>query len=112
MQVLIETRDPQALPLRDFAETRLRFALRRLSGWVSRAKVQLSDVNGPRGGVDKRCRIELHTAAGGPVVVSSVAHDWRAALADALGRAQIAALRLTQRRSGFARRRRSIDPSS
>ncbi len=39
--------------------------MRRLAWLVPRAKVQLSDVNGPRGGVDKRCRVELSTDGAG-----------------------------------------------
>lgn len=93
MQVLIETRAPQAAPMREWVERRLRFTMRRLSARVPRARVHLSDVNGPRGGLDKRCRIELQLDAVGPVVVTSVARDWPGALDLALGRAQSALAR-------------------
>lgn len=105
MQVQIETRAVQAAPLREFAEQRLRFAMRRLSGLVSRARVQLSDVNGPRCGLDKQCRVELQTAAGRPVVVTSVARDWQGALEQALSRAHVALTRTWQRRPGHGRPR-------
>jgi hypothetical protein len=72
MQVLFRSRDPRAAVFRNGAERRVRFVLRRLSQRVTRADVQFSDVNGPRGGVDKRCQIELRAAGGGAVVVSSV----------------------------------------
>ena len=52
MQVLFESRDPAGAQLRGVAEHRVRFVMRRLTWLVPRAKVQLSDVNGPRGGVD------------------------------------------------------------
>ena len=71
MQVLFKSRHPQATDLRDMAEHRVRFVLRRLGWQVPRAAVQLSDVNGPRGGIDKRCQVELRTdgpAASSPVV--------------------------------------------
>ena len=42
-----------------------------LAWLVPRARVQLSDVNGPRGGVDKRCQVELRTAGTGTVVINS-----------------------------------------
>jgi hypothetical protein len=87
MQVLFESRDPQGSQLRELAVRRVRFAMRRLTWLVPRAKVQLSDVNGPRGGVDKRCQIELKTAAAGTVVITAVARDWRSALDSALTRA-------------------------
>ena len=87
MQVLFKSRHPQATELRDLTERRVRFVLRRLAWLVPRAEVQMSDVNGPRGGVDKRCQVELRTDGAGSVVVASVANDWRTALDNALARA-------------------------
>lgn len=87
MQVLFESRDPQGAQLRELAERRVRFVMRRLTWLVPRAKVQLSDVNGPRGGVDKCCQVELKTESSGTVVITSVARDWRSALDSALARA-------------------------
>jgi len=97
MQVLFESRSPEAVALRGMAVRRTRFVMRRLHWMVPRARVHLDDVNGPRGGVDKRCRIELSAAAGEPVVVTSMATDWRRALDAALARAARALLRLWQR---------------
>ena len=77
MQVLFKSRHPQAGELRELAERRVRFVLRRLGWLVPRAEVLMSDVNGPRGGIDKRCQVELRTDGAGPVVVTSVAKDWR-----------------------------------
>jgi hypothetical protein len=48
MQVLFESWGPEAIAMRDLAEKRLRFSMRRLTWLVPRAKVQLLDVNGPR----------------------------------------------------------------
>ena len=87
MQVLFKSRHPQATELRDLTERRVRFVLRRLGWLVPRAEVQMSDVNGPRGGIDKRCQVELRTDGAGSVVVASVASDWRAALNKALAKA-------------------------
>ncbi|MEY4749354.1 MAG: hypothetical protein RIQ60_1568 [Pseudomonadota bacterium] len=87
MQVLFETRHPEARTLRDFAIRRTVFVMRRVVVQVPRARVLLSDLNGPRGGVDKRCQVELLTDGAGPVVTQATAHSWRAALAEALARA-------------------------
>lgn len=87
MQVLFRTREPEGLQLREQVERRVRFVFRRLGWQVPRAEVQLSDLNGPRGGRDKRCQLELRTEGRGLVVVSSVASDWRTALNEALARA-------------------------
>ena len=105
MQVLFKSRHPQATDLRDLTERRVRFVLRRLGWLVPRADVQMSDVNGPRGGIDKRCQVELRTDGAGSVVVASVANDWRTALDNALARAARFLMRLW-RRSTDARRMR------
>lgn len=97
MQVLFKSRHPQATELRDLAERRVRFVLRRVGGLVPRAEVQMSDVNGPRGGIDKRCQVELRTDGAGSVVVASVASDWRTALDNALARAARLLMRLCKR---------------
>jgi hypothetical protein len=87
MQITFECRDVDGSQMRDLSEARLRFSLRRLTAWVPRAKVQFSDVNGPRGGVDKRCQVELSTNSAGTVVIASLARDWRTALDRSLSRA-------------------------
>ncbi len=97
MQVLFKSLDPHATELRDLTERRVRFTLRRLGWLVPRAEVQMSDVNGPRGGVDKRCQVELRTDGAGYVVVTSVAKDWRTALDQALARAARFLMRLWRR---------------
>ena len=106
MQVLFKSRHPQATELRDLTERRVRFVLRRLGWLVPRAEVQMSDVNGPRGGIDKRCQVELRTDGAGSVVVASVASDWRTALDNALARAARFLIRLWRRANDSRRMRR------
>lgn len=97
MQVIFESRDADGSEMRDLSVERVRFALRRLTALVPRAKVQFSDVNGPRGGVDKRCQVELSTEAAGTVVIASLARDWRTALDRSLIRATRVLTRSLQR---------------
>ena len=106
MQVLFKSRHPQATELRDLTERRVRFVLRRLGWLVPRAEVQMSDVNGPRGGIDKRCQVELRTDGAGSVVVASVASDWRAALNKALAKAARFLMRGLRRGADSKRMRR------
>lgn len=47
-------------PLREHIERRTQLSLSRLSERISRIEIYLSDLNGPRGGVDKHCKIEVH----------------------------------------------------
>ena len=104
MQVLFESRDPQAAPMRDWAERRVRFVMRRLSGGLLRARVQLSDDNGPRGGVDKCCHLALAARDGRVVAVSTRAAHWRAAVDLALARAARSLLRHWQRQHSVQQR--------
>ena len=108
MQVLFKSRHPQATDLRDLTERRVRFVLRRLGWLVPRAEVQMSDLNGPRGGIDKRCQVELRTDGAGSVVVASVARDWRTALDNALARAARFLMRLRHRGSDSRRMRQRL----
>lgn len=97
MQIIFESRDADGAQMRDLSVARMRFALRRLSTFVPHAKVQFSDINGPRGGVDKRCQVELTTEKAGTVVIASLARDWRTALDRSLGRATQVLTRSLQR---------------
>lgn len=108
MQVLFKSRHPQATELRDLTERRVRFVLRRLGWLVPRAEIQMSDVNGPRGGIDKRCQVDLRTDGAGSVVVASVASDWRTALDNALARAARFLMRLWRRWSDSRRFRQRL----
>ena len=56
---------------------RLRRALGRLRGLVTRVKVRLDDINGPAGGVDKRCSVEVLVRGSSPVAVSATARSWQ-----------------------------------
>jgi hypothetical protein len=108
MQVSIVVRHhPGAALLRSFAERRTRFAFRRMQWIVPRAHVELADENGPRGGPDKRCSVRLQPVGGEPVVVTTIASDWRSAIESALQRAGRSLLRACERRragDGLARR--------
>ncbi len=70
MRIEVRTRNlAGAEGLRQHAGRRLRFALGRFDTVVERVRVRLEDINGPRGGVDKRCRIVVNLKAAGEVVV-------------------------------------------
>lgn len=46
--------------LRELIQRRASFALSRVASRLSRLELHLADVNGPRGGVDKRCGVLIH----------------------------------------------------
>lgn len=97
LQIIFESREADGTQFHDASIARVRFALRRLTTLVIRAKVQFSDINGPRGGVDKRCQVELKTEMVGTVVIASLARDWRTALDRSLARATRVLTRSLQR---------------
>ena len=58
MHIGIQTRGFKiTMSLQNYCDRRLRFALGATSGKVRNVLVRLTDQNGPRGGVDKRCAI-------------------------------------------------------
>ena len=103
MEISVESRTGSS-ELRFAAERRARFVFRRLHWLAPRARIELQDVNGPRGGVDKLCSVSLDVPGGPPLVVTSLAQDWRIALDTALHRAARGLLRLWRRRQARARR--------
>jgi putative sigma-54 modulation protein len=77
---------------------RVQTALSHVAGQLGRVVVRILDANGPRGGLDKTCSIQL-AAPGRPVlVVSAAADDYYAAVDLAARRVGRAASRLLQRR--------------
>lgn len=55
--------------LRNYAERRLRFSVRRLDHHIKRLRIYVEDLNGSRGGIDKRCRIIAQIAPSGNLVI-------------------------------------------
>lgn len=99
MNIIVETqaRTDDAQSLRATSLARLQFALRRLRSSVDGARISLTDTNGPRGGVDKHCQVQLHLQPGGTVLVNARADNWRSALEQAIQRVvQLVLRRLKQ----------------
>ena len=67
----------------NYAQQRMQLAMAYCSGHVNRVVMRLSDINGPRGGADKRCHIQVVLAGIPDVVV----HDTEVNLYDAIDRA-------------------------
>ncbi len=113
MKVIVESRNAEGSALRSMAETRLRFVLRRLAWLVRTASVRMSDVNGPRGGIDKQVRVELHVSGARALIVSATSGDWRAAVDAAIGRAaRMLARNLRRRRQATPPRLSGMDPEA
>lgn len=66
---LVSHRIPRDSELAQHIHRRLHFALGRFAARIERVRVTVADVNGPRGGVDKRCSIHVHIPPLAPVIV-------------------------------------------
>lgn len=94
--------------LRTHLEERLSLALGHFDSHVEVVRVYLRDVNGPRGGLDKQCRIVVALNRRGRVVVTGMDTDIAAAVNSAATRAGVAVKRHVKR--GRARRRPTRRP--
>ena len=68
------------------AKRLLKFSMSRFEGAVTRVKIHFSDVNGPKGGIDKRCRISVKLKKAGQVLVLSEGENYIVALSNCLDR--------------------------
>ncbi len=76
MRIDIQARGfPLTAPLLDHTERRLRFALTRTSNRITRVVVRLGDTNGPRGGADKFCRMQVFLEHAPPVLIEDAGAD-------------------------------------
>lgn len=80
--------------IRDYAQRRLKTALGRYQALLASVQVQLADVNGPRGGVDKHCVVEV----GGPTLAPIIVRERDVDLYVAIDRAADRIDRATGRR--------------
>jgi putative sigma-54 modulation protein len=76
---------------------RIRFDLDRFTHLVRSIRVLLADENGPKGGQDKRCTVELQLSSGGRIVRKSVASDAYAAIGATFQRIERALVALSER---------------
>jgi ribosome-associated translation inhibitor RaiA len=106
MLIHFQSDSPEGAQMREIAETRLRFVIRRLESRVPKASVYLTDLNDPQAGVlDKCCRVEFKLDHAEAVVVTSSADDWRSAIDMALARANRTLKRALERKDTLSRRR-------
>lgn len=88
--------------LREHAERSLNFGLDWAAQDIERIVVTLSDINGPRGGNDKRCQLRIPLPRIRDVVIEEVADDLQVAIARAVDRASRSLERRLSRQREFA----------
>ncbi len=84
--------------LRAHIERRLRFVLGRFGTRISGVTVFVADLNGPRGGIDKRCRIVVRLIRSGEVFVEDVDTDLGVVMDRAADRVGLSVSRELERR--------------
>lgn len=88
--------------IRDYVMRRLAFSLSHGDPAITRIIVRLSDINGPRGGDDKRCLIEIRLKAASAVVIEDTEGDLYVAIDRAAERAGRTLTRRLARQREFA----------
>jgi len=109
MQINIQSRNfALTHALRNHAERRLRFALTSVDNHIRRIIVRLSDINGPRGGEDKRCHLQVVLAGLPDVVVKDTEADLYFAIDRAVGRAGRSVMRRINRKQTLQKNGRPL----
>jgi putative sigma-54 modulation protein len=102
MQFEIHTKNIRiSQPLRVHIERRLNFALERFAMRIAKVCVSVGDLNGPKGGIDKRCRVAIVLVPSTTIVMEAQDSNIYVAIdrvADKAGRC--IGRRLKRRRSG------------
>ena len=81
MQISIQAQGFRLTPaLSEYVKRRLWFALSRSSEKIHRINVWLADINGPRGGIDKRCRLEVRMPKQPAVMIEQFDSDMYTAI--------------------------------
>lgn len=76
--------------LRAQIEVQLDQAFQRLGRWISRVSICLDDINGPRGGVCKQCRLVVTTNGVPSIVITETDEKIGASIGTAIQRARYA----------------------
>ncbi len=102
MRIDIQTRGFKLTDsLRQHTERRLQFALSWAVYEVRKVVVRLSDINGPRGGNDKRCYIQIPIPGSPDVVIEDTESDLYVAIDHAVSRIERSLARRLERKREY-----------
>jgi transcription elongation GreA/GreB family factor len=93
--------------LEAFARRRLSYAFGRFAKRIRDIAIWLEDANGPRGGVDKQCRIEIRLTSKGHVVASSSTSSEYSAISRSVSRARAVLVRNLKQKTHTNKRARA-----
>lgn len=99
MHIELQARGFDLTPsLRDYITRRLSQTLAHIRDDIKKVVVRISDDNGPRHGVDKRCMVRVALRGRKDVVVQDISGDMYTAIGHAFVRAAYSAKRLLRQR--------------
>ncbi|MFT7130449.1 MAG: putative sigma-54 modulation protein [Gammaproteobacteria bacterium] len=91
-------------------EKRIHFSLSRVQIRIDRIDIHLSDINGPKGGVDKQCNISIHPKKMANITISDTKENLYEAIDHAINRASHSLIRKVSRSQKLSRITRRIKP--
>lgn len=113
MQIDIQTRKfSLTYALRSYAERRLRSALSCCDDYIQRVVIRLSDINGPRGGTDKHCHLQVVLTGLPDVVIEDTETDLYVAIDRATDRAGRTVVRKIDRQQTLLKQGHPLVPDT
>ncbi len=110
MNIDIQTSGMKASPgLRRFIRRRVDFAFSTRSDQIGRILVRLADVNGPRGGDDKSCLVQVRMPGQPDVIIENIESNLYVAIHRAIDRAGWTAARKLERQRRKVRARLIVE---
>lgn len=104
MQINIHTRKFSLTEsLKSYAKRRLNFSLASKDEYINKVAMRLSDINGPRGGTDKRCHLHIDLKGIPDIIVEDIQTDMYNAIDRACDRASRAVVRKIGRQQKMLR---------
>ncbi len=97
--------------LHGYAERRVRAALTRFDERIMKVSLWLSDVNGPKGGADKNCQVQIIMPGKPDVVIAETRENLYLAINRAIERAGQAVVRKLDRQRTRVKRSAQILPT-
>ena len=96
MEIEIQGNTSNALD--EHVTARLEAAVNQFAGRVGSVHVRLSDINGPKGGVDQSCKVTVQLKPTGNIIVEETSEDMYSAVSFAADRVKQAVGREIERR--------------
>jgi putative sigma-54 modulation protein len=111
MNIEIQARRvPLSRKLRSYTERRIRSALAHFDERITRVSLWLTDVNGPKGGNDKNCQLQIVMSGKPDVVIEETRENLYVAINRAIERAGQTVVRKLERQRSRVKRSAQLLP--